>query len=77
MSMMSMIRYFYKNSPRENPIARGGNQPIDGLISFKGKRVYRGGSWHPGYVRVADRGWTSPKDMYSQISFRCVMPVIP
>ena len=69
--------YFYKNSPRENPIARGGNQSIDGLISFKGKRVYRGGSWHPGYVRLADRGWASPTDTYPQISFRCVMPVIP
>ena len=83
-------RYFFENSPRENPIARApiargdSIRPIDGLISFegqrvKGHRVLRGGSWSDGYgyTRVADRERTHPKDAYSHISFRCVMPVIP
>ena len=70
--------YFYKNSPRENPIARRGTiQSIDDLINFRGERVYRGGSWHPGYVRVSDRPHTYPKLADYYIGFRCVMPVIP
>ena len=83
-------RYFYENSPRENPIAtdsiaRGDSiQPIDGLISFegqrvKGDRVLRGGSWYDGYgyARVADRSNAHPMSTYPHISFRCVMPIIP
>ena len=70
--------YFYKNSPRENPIARGGTiQPIDGLISFRRQRVSRGGKWYPGYVRVAVRPEAFPESTYPYISFRCVRPVIP
>lgn len=83
-------RYFFENSPHENPIARAPTargdsiQPIDGLISFegqrvKGHRVLRGGSWYDGYgyARVSDRSENYPEGTYSHISFRCVMPVIP
>ena len=71
-------RYFYKNSPRENPIARGSTiQPIDGLISSRRQRVSRGGKWYPGYVRVAVRPEASAVSTYPFISFRCMMPVIP
>ena len=73
-------RYFYENSPRENPIARGGSiQPIDGFINPKGRRVWRGGSRYDeyGYARVARRSKMRPTDAYSQLSFRCVMPIIP
>lgn len=70
--------YFYKYSPRENPIAREGTiQPIDGLISSGRQRVSRGGKWYPGHVRVAVRPNASPESTYPYIGFRCVMPVIP
>ena len=70
--------YFYKNSPRENPIARGDTiQPIDGFINPKGYRVLRGGSRYPGYVRVAHRSEMRPKGTDFHTGFRCVMPVIP
>ena len=71
-------RYFYKNSPRENPIAKRSNvQAKDGWINSTRHRVYRHGSWHPGYVRVSDRSHTYPQLADYYLGFRCVMPVIP
>ena len=70
--------YFYKYSPRDNPIAGEGTiQPIDGLISSRRQRVSRGGKWYPGYVRVAVRPDAFPESTYPYIGFRCVMPIIP
>ena len=71
-------RYFYENSPRENPIAKKNNvQSKDGWINPTGHRVCRHGSWYPGYVRVSDRSHTYPQLADYYLGFRCVMPVIP
>ena len=70
--------YFYKKSPRENPIVKGNYiQSIDGFISTKRDRVLRGGKWYRGYVRIAHRFETRPKAVDLHTGFRCVMPVIP
>ena len=70
--------YFYKNSPRENPIVRGNNmQSIDGFINTKRDRVLRGGRRYRGYVRIAHRFERRPKTVDPYTGFRCVMPVIP
>ena len=70
--------HFYKNSPRENPIARSNHvQPKNDWINATRHRVYRRASWHPGYVRVSDRPHTYPELADYYIGFRCVMPVIP
>ena len=71
-------RYFYENSPRENPIAKRDNvQFKDSWINSTEHRVCRRGSWHPGYVRVSDRSHTYPQLADYYLGFRCVMPVIP
>ncbi len=71
-------RYFYENSPRENPIAKKNNvQSKDGWINPTGHRVCRHGSWYPGYVRVSDRSHTYPQLADYYLGFRCVMPMIP
>ena len=71
-------RYFYENSPRENPIAKRNNvQAKDSWINSTGHRVCRRGSWHPGYVRVSDRSHTYPQLADYYLGFRCVIPVIP
>ena len=71
-------RYFYENSPRENPITKKNNvQSKDGWINLTGHRVCRRGSWYPGYVRVSDRSHTYPQLADYYLGFRCVMPIIP
>ncbi len=72
-------RYFYENSPRENPIAKKNNvQSKDSWINPTGHRVCRRhGSWYPGYVRVSDRSHTYPQLADYYLGFRCVMPIIP
>ena len=71
-------RYFYENSPRENPIAKRDNVQLkDSWINSTEHRVCRRGSWHPGYVRVSDRSHTYPQLADYYLGFRCVMPVIP
>ena len=70
--------YFYKNSPRENPIVKGNYiQSIDGFINTKRDRVLRGGKRYRGYVRIAHRFERRPKAVDPHTGFRCVMPVIP
>ncbi len=71
-------RYFYENSPRENPIAKRNNVQLkDSWINSTEHRVCRRGSWQPGYVRVSDRPHTYPQLADYYLGFRCVMPVIP
>ena len=70
--------YFYKNSPRENPVVKGNHiQSIDGFIDTKRDRVIRGGKRYRGYVRIAHRFERRPKAVDLYTGFRCVMPVIP
>ena len=70
--------YFYKNSPRENPVVKGNHiQAIDGFINTKRDRVLRGGKRYRGYVRIAHRFERRPKAVDPYTGFRCVMPVIP
>lgn len=71
-------RYFYENSPRENPIAKRNNVQLkDSWINSTEHRVCRRGSRQPGYVRVSDRSHTYPQLADYYLGFRCVMPVIP
>ena len=70
--------YFYKNSPRENPVVKGNHiQSIDGFINTKRDRVLRGGKRYRGYLRIAHRFEMRPKGVDFYTGFRCVVPIIP
>ena len=72
---------FYKNSPRENPIA-GAEKPdevMDKFLERKGNRVVRGGSWLSSaeLLRISNRNWRAPTATNPNEGFRCVKSVIP
>ena len=69
---------FYKNSPRENPIA-GAEKPdevMDNSLEMKGDRVVRGGSWLSSaeLLRISNRNWRAPTATNPNEGFRCVKP---
>ena len=71
---------FYANSPHRNPLYSG--EPIDTTSNFtniKNPRVFRGGSWlsPPPLMRVTYRNRSLPLNTYSDVGFRCVIPVNP
>ena len=71
---------FYANSSRWNPIYSG--EPIKMTSDFtniKNPRVFRGGSWLSPLplMRVAYRNRSIPLNTYSDVGFRCVIPVNP
>ena len=64
--------YFYRNSPRRNPIAST-------ATIIKGIHVLRGGSWGVGahFVRVANRFGRGPTAADLIVGFRCARTVTP
>ena len=75
-------RNFYKNSPRENPIA-GVDSIVNVANNFtnvKSLRVLRGGSWlnlFPSTLRLATRFKFNPPYALNSLGFRCVRAVTP
>ena len=69
---------FYVNSPRRNPFYSGKLTDITAnFTNIKNSRVFRGGSWlSPSLlVRVSYRNRSIPLNTYSDVGFRCAMPV--
>ena len=66
---------FYKNSPRQNPIAGGTFEGIlPNFTTVKNSRVFRGGTWYypPHALRVTLRMRDIPSLAVTSVGFRCV-----
>ncbi len=71
---------FYANSPPRNPLYSGDLIDItSNFTNIKNPRVFRGGSWLSplSLIRIAYRNRSAPLNTYSDVGFRCVIPVNP